>query len=330
MPSFAQIETQIERAPAENIAGPALTQLQGTALMLLAALGWGAGNVSQKLILEHLDPLSATGLTCLVGAVLLLPIARRETKRQLPPFKGAMKGLLLVGSIFTFAATLMQFAYGHTTVTNAGFLVNMAAVLTPILAWIAYRKRPAFWIWPASFCSLAGAMMMGGGGISALALGDILAVASALCFSVLTLVVFWFVIKYRRPALMTVAQLFTCGASCIVVGALVYGLPTASSIWAAMPEILIIGLVSKGAAYFLIAVAQAHVHPTTAAVLVSAESIFGAMAAGLFLGESPGSIQVVGGAFIILGVTIAAMIPAEKQTNASKPVFGAREAGIDC
>ncbi len=314
-----QIVTPVERAPAGPIAGPAMTQLQGTALMLLGALGWGAGNVSQKLILAHLDPFSATGLTCLVGMVLLLPLARREARRNLPPLSGAMPELLQVGVVFTLAATLMQLAYGHTTVTNAGFLVNTAAVLTPILAWIAYRQRPVFWIWPASFCSLAGVVMMGGGRMSTLASGDALAVAAALCFSVLTLLVSRFVMRYRRPALMTVAQMFVCGVTGMIVGAMTYGFPTSGAIWAAMPEILIIGLISKGAAYFLIALAQAYVPPTTAAVLVSAEAIFGALAAGLFLGESPGRVQVMGGVFIILGVTIAAMIPGEKQTNASKP-----------
>ena len=95
-----------------------LTVLPANALMLLAALAWRVGNVSQKLILDHLDPFAANGLTCLAGAAALSPLALAETKRDLPKVQGSVGLLLQVAVAFTVATTLMQFGY-------------------------AYRKRPA-------------------------------------------------------------------------------------------------------------------------------------------------------------------------------------------
>ena len=135
---------------------------QATAIALLAAFPWGTGNVAQKTILEHLDGWSATGITSLVGAAVLLPFALREGRGALPSAKGSLPLLLGVSLLFTFATTVMQFGYGLTTVTNAGFLVNTAAVLTPILAWAFLSQRPHLAIWPASLAVLLGIFLMAG------------------------------------------------------------------------------------------------------------------------------------------------------------------------
>lgn len=299
----AQARTLQDRAAASR-------RLRATGLMLFAALAWGSGNVSQKMILDHLDPLAANGITCLVGVVVLLPLVRREGHMATDSPPGRVGLLLKVALAFTLAATLMQVGYGYTTVTNAGFLVNTAAVLTPLLVWVIYRQRPAFWVWPASACSMLGVFLMGGGGMSTLALGDVLSLCAAAAFAVWTLLVGQFMARHRRPALLTAVQLLVCGVVCVLSGAVVYGMPSQQALWAALPEILYLGLVSKGLAYAVMATAQQHVSPTCAAVLVSAEAVFGALAAGLFLGESLGWLRILGSGFIILGVTIAALMPA--------------------
>jgi drug/metabolite transporter (DMT)-like permease len=296
-------------------ARPGLTVMQANALMLLAALAWGSGNVSQKLILEHLDPFAANGLTCLIGAAALSPLVRREAGQSLPPLRGRWGVLMQAAAAFTIAATLMQVGYGLTTVTNAGFLANLAAVLTPIVVWAWYGQRPVLWIWPASLCSLLGVFLMGGGGFARLALGDVLCILAACVFTVWTLLVGRFVTATRRPALLTVSQLLVCGVASIVVGAVVYGLPSMAAVLAAWPEILFLGLVSKGAAYGLMAAAQAKVSATIASILVSAEAVVGAVAAGIFLGEAPGWMRLSGAGLLIIGVTIAAMIPVEMERH---------------
>lgn len=283
---------------------------QATALALLAALAWGVGNVAQKTILEHLDGWAAAGMTSLVGAVILLPLMLREGRRPLPPSRGSLPLLLWISLLFTSASTVMQFGYGMTTVTNAGFLVNTAAVLTPILAWAFLSQRPPLAIWPASLSALAGIFLMAGASWSGLTSGDVLALLSATGFAVWTLAVGHYVMRYRRPVLMTVMQLTVCGVLCGVAGASLKSLPSTEALISALPEILFMGLVSKGLAYVLMAVAQQHAPATTVAILVSAEAIFGALIAAIILGETLSPLRGIGGLCIILGVVIAARIPA--------------------
>lgn len=286
-----------------------MTPNRAVGLALLAALAWGMGNVAQKTIFEHLDGYAATGLTSLVGALVLLPLARREGKAPLPPTKGTWGLLAVVALLFTLASTLMQFAYGLTTVTNAGFLTNTAAVLTPILAFACFRERPALAIWPASLLALLGVFLMAGARLGNLSPGDVTALMSAVGYASWTLVVGLYVMRTRRPILMTVVQLGLCGLLCTVIGAVVYGPPTLDAMLQALPEILFIGLVSKGLAFMLMAIAQQHLSATSIGVIVSAEAVFGAMMAAVVLGESLGLLRGAGGLCIILGVVIAARIP---------------------
>jgi drug/metabolite transporter (DMT)-like permease len=287
-----------------------MTPNRASALALLAALAWGTGNVAQKTILDHLDGFAATGITAFVGVVVLMPLLRLELKADLPPVKGSLPLLLSISLLFTFASAIMQFGYGLTTVTNAGFLVNTAAVLTPVLAWLflAQRQHPA--IWPASLTALLGIFLMAGASWSGLTPGDGLALLSALGFAVWTLAVGAYVMRTRRPVLMTVVQLAVSGVLCIGLGAAFHGLPTPKALAAALPEILFMGLVSKGLAYVLMAIAQQHISATCVAILVSAEAVFGAGIAALVLGETLSLTRGIGSLCIILGVVLAARIPA--------------------
>jgi drug/metabolite transporter (DMT)-like permease len=282
---------------------------QATAVALLAALAWGTGNVAQKTILLHLDGWSATAITSLIGALVLLPLALREGRGPLPTARGSLPLLLTVSLLFTFASTLMQFGYGLTSVVNAGFLVNTAAVLTPVLGWVFLAHRVPVAIWPASLAALFGIFLMAGASWAGLGPGDLLSLLSAAGFAVWTLAVGTYAMRYRRPVLLTAVQLALCGALCAVVSFGISGLPSRGALLAALPEILFLGLVSKGLAYVLMAISQQHLSASTVAILVSAEAVFGALIAAMVLGETLDTLRGVGAFLIILGVATAARIP---------------------
>lgn len=279
-----------------------------TGLALLAAFAWGTGNVAQKTILQDLDGWAANGIPSLVGAALLLPLALREGRGKPPPPEGSWPLLLGVSLLFAFATTVMQFSYGLTTVTNAGFLVNTAAVLTPVLAWAVLSQRLPIEIWPASISTVLGVFLMAGASWTGLSPGDLLALLSATGFAVWALAVGQYVVRTERPVLMTVVQLAVSGALCTGVSLALHGIPAWPSFTAALPEVLFLGFVSKGLAYVLMAISQQHLSATVVSVLVSAEAVFGAIIAAIVLGEHLGQLRGIGGLMILLGVYIAARI----------------------
>lgn len=292
-----------------------MTPNTASGLALIAALAWGAGSIAQKTVLDHLDAYSATGLTSLIGVLVLLPLGARERRRALPPASGSGWLLVAVSLLFTLACTLMQFSFGLTTVTNAGFLVNITTVLTPLLAWICLSQRPPVAIWPSGLAAFLGVFLMAGAEWTGFSPGDVLALMSALAFAVWTLTVGLYVLRYRRPVMMTITQLSVCGVICTSIGTGLNGLPAATDLIAALPEILFIGLVAKGIAYVLVAIAAQHLSAARVSILLSADAVFGALFAAWLLGETLGLLGGIGSLCIVLGVVIAAQIPAAAQVG---------------
>ena len=121
-------------------AGNSHVEIPGHLLLLLAAALWGFGNVAQKTVLTHLDALSAVGLRCLIGGLLMLPFALFE--KQSGASSGYFASIIRVSVIFVVAISLQQACYLGATVTNASFLISTATVMTPLAAWMLLGERP--------------------------------------------------------------------------------------------------------------------------------------------------------------------------------------------
>lgn len=278
-----------------------MSRAQANGLLLLAALLWGAGNVAQKTVLEDIGPLTAVGVRCLIASLVMLPFMLRS-----PGFKsgfgpGSWTAAALVIFTFAVAVTLCQFAFGLTSVTNAGFLVNTCTVLTPIAAWILLRHRPATLVWPAAFMALSGAYLTSGGALSAPGIGDALSLGSALFYSLWMIYLGVFVQRFGNACLLTLVQFAVTGFACLAIGIILEPISLAG-LRGALPELLMLGTVSTGCGYLLQAVAQRHTTANEASVIVSAEALFGAIFAFILLGEMLTPQGVIGACLIFGGV----------------------------
>ena len=104
------------------------------ALLLVAGMMWGGGNVASKTVLLHVGPLTTLALRCtLAFAIILALLQPWQRARQSVPFTASfLKSACGVALLFAGALVLQQCAYRWTSVTNASFLVNAASVVTPI------------------------------------------------------------------------------------------------------------------------------------------------------------------------------------------------------
>lgn len=275
-------------------------------IALLAALTWGIGGVPQKTVLEHLDPFTVTAITCLIGALVVLPFAQQQEHGTAS--KPPLREIFVVALPFSLGVSLSQIGYGLTSVTNAGFFGNTAAVITPFAAWVLHRQRPRSWIFMASVLAAGGLILMSGGGLTTPSAGDALCLLAALAFSIWIVMLGDHVAHYRNPGTITCWQLAFCGGGCMALGLLWHGLPSASQLVAALPELLVIGVLSKGLAFCLSAAAQQHIHPSSAAILISAEAVFGSLFAVLLINESLSLWQALGALLVIMGIVLVSTL----------------------
>ena len=254
-----------------------MSRLNANLLLLAAAALWGFGNIAQKTILEHLDPMTAVGLRCALAMLLLAPFVRLGA---VPRDRAYLTSLLRVGVPFALAMAVQQSAYLGTSVTNASFLINTATVLTPIVAWSMLGERPTHVLSFAAGTTLLGALVLSGGLGAGISAGDMAAIASAFGFALWMVELGRHMQRYGNALATACAQFLLAALIALPLGAL-YGNPSLPAISAAWQELVMLAVFSTAIGFGVQTVAQRYTKSSHAAVIVSAESVFGAGGAAL-------------------------------------------------
>jgi drug/metabolite transporter (DMT)-like permease len=278
-------------------------------MLLFAAFCWGSGNIANKTVLTDLDPYATAFARNVIAALALMPFALRELRHR-RAVSGWVRSALSPSAFFAAAVILQQWGYQAATVTNASFLVNTACVFTPIIAFFLLRERLHPCIAIAAGLTLVGAFLMSGAGTSLAAMnaGDRACVVSALLYAVWFVTLSSHLAAHGRPWATTLAHCAVTALACLPLW-WTLSPPQPGTIIGALPEVLFLGLFSTALAFGLTAVAQAHVSASTAAVLVAAESLFGAAGGIIVLGERPGAGPLMGAALMLIAILIVARTP---------------------
>jgi drug/metabolite transporter (DMT)-like permease len=277
------------------------TRCQANGLLLLSGLLWGMGGVAQQTILADIGPITTVGLKCIIAAAVLYPVLRWSGAAPLHLDVPAKRLAALTVITFVAALFLFQLGIGYTTVTNASFLVNTGSVMTPFVAWFLLLARPDSMIWPAAAVTMLGTALMSGGMLHGLNIGDVICLLSAFFYSIWMVLLGVFVSKHGHALRISCWQ-FTIAAVICAPAGVVFETITLQGLRSALPELLILGLLSTSLAYLIQAMAQVHTSAAEAAIIVSSEAIFAAIGALILLGEVPTSLGIIGAFSIMAGI----------------------------
>ena len=281
-----------------------MSRLNADLALLLAAVVWGVAFLFQKSAMEHIGPLAFIASRSALAAVALGPLAWREHARAAMGSAGpAFWGLAISGGLaFFVAAWLQQEGLRTATVTNTSFLTALYVVLTPFVAWVWSSKVPAAPVWAAVGLSAVGTWLLGGGGtLGALGHGDALVALCAL-FWAIHVVITGRAAPFGRPVGFTAIQ-FVLVAMLATAGSGLAETTTLAGLRLALPDILYVGLLSSAVTYTVLTLALQYTPPSEAAVIVSMECVFAALAAYLALGERLPALGWLG-AGLILSATL--------------------------
>ena len=123
---------------------PGVTDRLGVVLGLLAAVLYAAGVIVQKLALPHVEPLTATWLGCVVGALVTAPFAGQAWSQLSTASATDLVGVVFLGvgptavAFTTWAYALSRSAAGRLTATT---LVVPAIAI--VLSWLVLGEVPA-------------------------------------------------------------------------------------------------------------------------------------------------------------------------------------------
>ena len=191
--------------------------------------------------------------------------------------------------------------------------MNTTVVFTPLLSWLLLGERPKVSTWPIVATAACGILFMSHG-LTEPRWGDGLCLLSALGYSVWILSVARVSRVMERPFMLAASQFALTG----VIGMAV-GLACEDTSWVrlagAAPELLVLGVLSTGTAFTLQAVAQRSTTATEAAVIMSAESVFGAIAAATILRETMSLPDVLGATLILAAILLIQLVGSSSPVN---------------
>ncbi len=290
--------------------------LRGNLLLLLTALIWGVAFVAQKSGGEGLGAFTIIGLRSLIGAVglmLVIPLLDKlglSRKSDSPAQRKALwLGGVLCGLAMFAATNLQQFGLRDASEGKAAFITALYIVLVPILG-LLFQRRATLLNWLGVALAAAGLYLLCAMGETGFGVSDILLLLCALMFSVQIMLVDRFsphvdcvrlsCIQFLVVGILNIPLMFT------------FETPSLAGVSNHLGELLYLGLLSSGVAYTLQIVAQKDTEPTTASLLMSLESVFGALAGWLIAGHALGGYEILG-CVLMFGAIVLAQLPAPKR-----------------
>jgi len=187
-------------------------------VLLLVAFFWGSSYLAAKVLTEHTPVLSVLGLRFAVTSIgmVLVWLFRRDRFQKPEWILGSILGASQAFILFCETAGVSK-----TTATNAGLIISLTIVMTPILESIASKNWLPRGFFIAAVVAVVGvALLVSGEGFSAPGLGDWLMLLAALIRSI-HVTAMGHVTRGRTYSTvnMTLVQSLTCG---VIFSALSY------------------------------------------------------------------------------------------------------------
>lgn len=295
--------------------------------LMLTAIIWGVAFVFQSMGNNYMQPFTFNATRNLLGFLVLIPIVilkpnkpefftgKKSDNKVVIDKKITIIGGICCGLALSIASMFQQYGMKFTTVGKAGFITTLYIILTPILGLFIKKKCP-FTVWIGAMGAIIGMYMLCITGSFSLSLGDILVFFCAIFFAVHILIIDYFSPK-TDGVLLSCIQFLVSAVVCGIIAFIIEQPSWQQLIDGAIP-ILYTGIMSSGVAYTLQIVGQKNFNPTVAAMIMSLESVFSAVA-GYFaysLGyltqdQSMTAIQIMG-CVIMFGSVIFVQLPFDK------------------
>ena len=289
----------------------------GNFILLLTAFIWGMSFVFQKEGVVAIEPLTFGAARCVLSAVSVAIVALIVERKKYRPYeykKNTIKGGIICGIFLTAACNLQQIGLLTSPAGKTAFITAFYMLFIPILLFLVFKQKISLRVWIAVFIGLVGLYLLCVTQGFSFAKGDMYVFACAICFACQMLAVDRYV-PMASALWMSVIQ-FTINAGVSWILAFIFEHPSWAGLLSVGTEILYCGVLSGGAGYTLQMIGQGMSDPVIAGLLLSCESVFGAIGGALVLHERM-TPKELAGAMIMFIAIILVQLPSKKK-NAVK------------
>ncbi|MGF6094287.1 DMT family transporter [Pseudomonas sp. 18175] len=267
------------------------------ALIGITAL-WGWSFVAIHDALSTLTASSFNALRFLSGTIAMVIFIPRLKALSL---KEVGNGVF-AGAVLFLAFTFQTSGLNYTSASNASFITGLAILFTPLFAFLFLKLRPSKQQLLGGLTATAGLALLTLKGLS-IHLGDLLVLICA-AFTALHIVTLYVISKRTDTAALAFLQISTVAILSLIwsVSAGEFKLPKSLSV---TYSILIIGIVGTALAFFIQTKAQTTASPSTIALILVLEPVFGGIFGYFLGGDRLSTINMAGALLIITGMIIS-------------------------
>ena len=278
------------------------------ALLLSVAIIWGFAFVAQASA-GGIGPLAFTGMRFCLGALVVLPVAlllERGEKDRARSLRTLAFGI--VSGIALFLACFFQHSGIEITQSagKSGFITAFYTVLVPVASSIIYRQKKGINVWLGAVLAMVGLFLLGVNEAFTVGVGEILLFICACLWTAQIMIVDAGLKRGVSSLKFSMIQFFTCGVIGTVLGLIFEPSSfTATAIKGGLIPLIYAGIMSVGVAFTLQVVAQKRADPSTAAIILSTESLFAAIGGAIILHEKMTTRGYIGCAIMFVGILLS-------------------------
>ena len=299
--------------------------LVGNALLLLTAIIWGTAFAAQRVGMDHIEPFTFGASRYVLATLVLIPIIKffeakeKKAPGYLPPTaeqaaierKFTIRGGITCGVVLFIASSFQQIGIQYTSAGKTAFIPALYIVLVPVFG--LFLKKKVTWLtWLGVALSAVGLYLLCIKEDFTIEMGDLIVFGCSIFFAVHILCCDYFTDK-ANPVKLSCIQFAT---ACVLswIAAFATETITIEGIMAAGFAIFYCGVFSAGVGYTLQMVAQKDTDPTIASLLMSLESVFGAVGGYFILHEVLATKELIGCVVMFAAIVVAQIpLPAKKE-----------------
>lgn len=291
-------------------------KLRSSFILLLTAFIWGIAFVAQRVGADYMGTLTFNGIRFILGALSLIPvIAIFERKKVMSneERKLLIKYAILAGLVLFVASTLQQQGIMISgSAGKASFITGLYTVFVPVCG-LFVHKHVSVSTWFGVVFAVVGLYFVSVGGSDSFGIGDVLVLIGTF-FWTAHIIIIERATKRVSALRFAMGQFLFCGVLSMLF-ACIFETITFSAIRQGIIPILYGGFMSVGVAYTCQIIGQKDSDPTTAAIILSTESVFGAIGGALLLNERMSIRGYVGCVLIFAGIVLAQLTFPLKKTK---------------
>ncbi len=270
-------------------------------ILVLTAMIWGTGFVVMKNTLDSIPPAAIIAIRYTIAALLTALLFRKQLRglTRADVLRGA-----LVGALLSAAYIIQTVGLKYTTAGKNAFLTTVYVLLVPFGCWAIFREKLERRNFLAAALMLAGigCLSLDGesGGLNA---GDLLTIVCGVFYAAHIMAVERCQRKTNTYALIVLqfafAAVFAAGYSLLFERGMRMTFSAGT-----VGGLLYLSVFSTTVAMSLQNIGQSMAPSSHAAILLSLESVFGALASCIFLGETVTGMMAVGFVVIFLALVL--------------------------